>query len=68
MTVGARAEAPIAGLALLAAALVLCAPLAGRAGSPLLADLLMAGAAFAGLASFALAGRATLRAARRKPQ
>jgi hypothetical protein len=65
MTMGDRADASIAALALLAGALVMCAPLVGRAGSALLADLLMAGAALAGLASFALAGRATLRAARR---
>ena len=63
-----RAETPIALLALAAAALVLFAPVAGRSGNPRLADLLMASAALAGLASFALAGVATLRAARRKPR
>ena len=63
-----RAETPIALLALAAAVLVLFAPVAGRSGSPRLADLLMASAALAGLASFALAGVATLRAARRKPR
>jgi hypothetical protein len=62
------AEARIAGLSLLAAALVLAAPLAGRGGSPRLADVLMGAAALAGLAAFALAGRATLRASARRPR
>jgi hypothetical protein len=43
-------------------ALVLAAPVAGRAGFPQLADALMALAAFAGLAAFAQAGFHTLRA------
>lgn len=64
----ADSGSPVAALSLLAAALVLGAPLAGRGGSPRLADLLMAGAALAGLASFALAGWATLRAAGRRPR
>lgn len=60
-----RVEITIALLALGAAALVLLAPLAGRNGAPGLADGLMIAAASAGIASFALAGFATLRAARR---
>jgi hypothetical protein len=38
----------------------------GRAGHPAAADLAMAAAAACGVASFALAGLATLRAARRR--
>jgi hypothetical protein len=62
--VTARAEGALAVLVLCAAGLVLAAPLAGRAGAPRLADLAMALAALCGVASFALAGAHTLRAAR----
>jgi hypothetical protein len=57
-------EAQIMALVLLAAGLVLAAPVVGRAGLPRAADLLMAGAAAAGVGSFLLAARDTRRAAR----
>lgn len=60
-----RSDAPFALLVLTGAALVLAAPVIGRAGYARLADLLMALAAGAGVASFAWAGAATLRASRR---
>lgn len=60
-----RIEVAVALLALAAAALVLVAPLVGRNGAPAVADGLMIAAASAGVASFALAGFATVRAARR---
>lgn len=53
-------------LILAAAALVMAAPLVGRAGYARLADLAMVLAAGAGLISFAWAGAHTLRAARRR--
>lgn len=59
-------DVPVATLALVASALVLAAPVAGRSGHPRLADVLMATAALSGVASFALAGFHTLRAARRR--
>jgi hypothetical protein len=55
----------LASLTLAAAALVLAAPVLGRIGHPAAADLAMAAAALCGLASFALAAVATLRAHRR---
>jgi hypothetical protein len=61
-----RSDTVIALLASAAAALVLAAPLLGRSGWPALADAVMASAALCGVAAFALAGRATLRAARRR--
>jgi hypothetical protein len=60
-----RGDVALAASVLLAAALVLVAPLAGRAGHPRVADLLMVLAAACGIASFGMAARATLRAARR---
>lgn len=57
-----RSDAALAGLVLASIALVLAAPVAGRAGFPQLADALMALAAFAGLAAFAQAGFHTIRA------
>ncbi len=60
----ARSEALLASLVLAAAALVLAAPVLGRSGHPMAADLAMAAAAGCGVGSFALAGVATLRAAR----
>lgn len=59
-------DLPLAACALAAAALVLAAPVLGRAGHPLAADLAMGGAAVSGLASCTLAGLATVRAARRR--
>jgi hypothetical protein len=59
-------DLPLAACALAAAAFVLVAPLLGRAGHPLAADLAMAAAAACGVASFALAGVATVRSARRR--
>ena len=55
----------LAALVLAACAFVLAAPVLGRLGHPVLADLAMAAAALCGLASFTLAGLATLRANRR---
>jgi hypothetical protein len=60
-----RGELALVGLVLLAAGTVLVAPIAGRSGFPGLATALMALAAGAGVASFALALAATWRAARR---
>ncbi len=60
-----RTETGIVLLVLAAAALVLAAPVAGRAGAPMLADLVMGLAAMCGLAAFGIAGAHTLRAARR---
>ena len=56
---------PLAALVLAAAAFALAAPVLGRVGHPAAADLAMAAAALCGLASFVLAGFATLRASRR---
>ena len=64
---GGRSDFLLAVLVLAAAALVLAAPLVGRAGHPVAADLVMVAAAGCGVASFGLAGVATLRAARRAP-
>jgi 4-amino-4-deoxy-L-arabinose transferase-like glycosyltransferase len=61
-----RSESWIAALALVAAGLVLVAPVLGRTGHAGAADAAMALAAACGLASFLLAGAATLRAARTK--
>jgi hypothetical protein len=58
-------DLPLALLVLLAVACVLAAPVLGRSGHPGAADLAMLAAAGCGVASFALAGAATLRAARR---
>jgi len=60
-----RSDAPLALLVLSGAALVLAAPVIGRAGYARLADVLMGAAGFAGLASFAWVAAVTLRAARR---
>jgi hypothetical protein len=59
-------ERGLMGLVLASAALVLIAPVVGRAGHALAADLCMAVAAGAGLLSFAVAALHTLRAARRR--
>lgn len=64
MAVGS--DLPLAGCALAAAGLVLAAPVLGRAGHPEAADLAMLAAAACGVASFVLAGVATVRAARRR--
>lgn len=58
-------DVPLAVLVLCAAASVLAAPVLGRAGHTAAADLAMGAAAACGVASFALAGVATVRAARR---
>jgi hypothetical protein len=63
-----RTETRIVLLVLAAAALVLAAPVVGRAGAPGLADLVMGLAATCGLAAFASAAVHTLRAARRAPR
>ena len=60
-----QSELTIVCLVLVAAALVLVAPLLGRAGAASAADLTMATAAAAGVAAFAVAARDTLRAMRR---
>jgi hypothetical protein len=63
--VSPRSDLPLVALVLAAAGLVLAAPVLGRAGHPAAADLAMGAAAGCGVASFTLAGWATLRAARR---
>jgi uncharacterized protein (DUF2345 family) len=63
----ARADGALVVLVLAAAALVIAAPVAGRAGLPRLADALMLLAAGAGIASFASAAWQTARAARHAP-
>ena len=63
---GRRAEIAFAVLILAASALVMAAPLVGRAGHARLADVTMAIAAMAGVGSFVWAGLHTLRAARRR--
>lgn len=60
-----RGELALVGLVLLAIGAVLLAPIAGSAGRPRLATVLMAVAAGAAAASFVLALVATLRAGRR---
>jgi uncharacterized membrane protein YccC len=60
-----RSDAPVAVLVLVAAALVLAAPVVGRAGYARAADTAMALAAAAGLLSFVWVAVHTLRAARR---
>lgn len=60
-----RTETRIVMFVLAAAALVLTAPVVGRAGAPALADLVMGLAALCGLAAFSAAAAHTLRAARR---
>jgi hypothetical protein len=60
-----RSELAIVVLVLVAAALVLAAPVLGRAGVPRLADAAMLLAAGCGLAAFATAAGATVRATRR---
>ena len=59
-----RSDAWIVALVLLAAALVLSAPVLGRIGYETAAGAAMALSALCGLGSFLLAGHATLRAAR----
>lgn len=61
-----HSELPLVASVLAAAGLVLAAPVIGRAGHPVAADLAMAAAATCGLGSFVLAGVATWRAARRR--
>lgn len=61
----ARADLAIVGLVLAGIALVLAAPLLGRSGEPLAADLAVIGAAAAGLGAFGLALLETLRAMQR---
>lgn len=53
-------------LVLASAALVLVAPVVGRAGWEQAADVCMGGAATAGLLSFGIAARHTFRAGRRR--
>jgi hypothetical protein len=60
-----RIEKAIVLSVLAAAACVLAAPVIGRLGAPTLADVAMWLAAGCGVASFGLAGVATVRAARR---
>ena len=59
-------DGALAGVVLVSAALVLLAPLLGRAGWELAADVCMGLAAGGGLLSFALAAVHTHRAARRR--
>jgi hypothetical protein len=63
-----RSEVWIAALALSACGFALIAPVVGRIGHVTGADAAMAMAAASGLASFLLAGSATLRAARCRRQ
>ena len=63
---GGRSDLPLAVVVLSAAAFVLVAPVLGRLGWATAADLAMAAAAGCGVASFAMAGVATLRSARRR--
>jgi hypothetical protein len=63
-----RTEGVIVLLVLAAAALVIAAPVVGRSGAPVLADLTMGLAAACGLAAFGVAAAHTLRAARRAPR
>ncbi len=58
-------DATIAVLVLAAAGSVLAAPVLGRLGAPLLAEVAMWVAAGSGAAAFTVAGVATFRAARR---
>lgn len=60
-----RSELAIVCLVLVAAALVLVAPVLGRWGAASAADGMMAAASAAGVAAFAIAARDTLRAVRR---
>jgi hypothetical protein len=60
-----RSDATIIGLVLGSAACVLAAPVIGRLGAPLLADVAMWVAAGCGVAAFGVAGAATVRAALR---
>jgi O-antigen/teichoic acid export membrane protein len=66
--VSERSDTALVVLVLLAIVAVLFAPIVGRSGWPTLATALMAMAAGAGVASFGLALRATLRAGRRLPR
>jgi hypothetical protein len=59
-----RSERAIVALVLLAIAFAMIAPMLGRTGFPLLANLAMAFAAVAGAAAFAIVAAETLRAAR----
>jgi hypothetical protein len=59
-----RLELSIVSLVLVAAGLVLLAPLFGRYGAPIAADVAVAGAAAAGIGAFLAAAYTTLRAAR----
>jgi hypothetical protein len=63
--VAARSDARLGALVLLAAALVLAAPVVGRAGHPRAADGAMALAALCGLGAFFWTALVTLRASRR---
>jgi hypothetical protein len=62
-----RSDLALALLVLGAIASILAAPVLGRSGYAGAADLAMGAAAGCGVAAFALAGAATLRAARRRP-
>ena len=62
-----RTETAIAALVMLAAALILLAPLLGRGGATTGANVAMALASCAGLGAFVLAAISTCRAARRHP-
>lgn len=59
-----RTETAIVVLVLLAAALVLAAPVVGRAGLPGAADVVMVAAASCGVLAFGVAAWNTLRSAR----
>jgi len=61
-------DTPVVGLVLLAIVAVLFAPILGRNGWPVLATAFLLLAVGAGVASFALALVATLRASRRGPR
>jgi hypothetical protein len=61
-----RTEAAVAVLVMAAAGLILLAPLLGRVGAPVWADVAMALASGAGVGAFVLVAVYTFRAARRR--
>ena len=65
---GDRLEFAIVSLVLVAAGLVLAAPLLGRYGAPVAADVAVGGATAAGVGAFFAAAYNTLRAARNPRQ